>query len=134
LENRQKGAIKHIMQDLEALWSVLFFVPGQPNLNAGVVIFETGRVFGGDSWYYYTGTYKSENGKLTATLTSTHYAGPMGSPSMGMRREGTYLFKEIRCGQDDDGNRTIDVTGTVVEVPAAPQVLARLTWRARLPG
>jgi hypothetical protein len=120
------------MQDLEALWSVEFVAPGQNNINAGVVIFETNRLFGGDSWYYYKGTYAGENEKLTAQLKSTHYAGPLGSPSMGNRPEGTYLFKEIRHGQDQNGNRTIDIEGTVVEVPGA-KVFARLTWRANLP-
>jgi len=46
------------MQDLEALWSVEFVAPGQNNINAGVVIFESSKLFGGDSWYYYTGSYK----------------------------------------------------------------------------
>jgi hypothetical protein len=121
------------MQDLEALWSVMFIAPGQQNINAGVIIFETGRLFGGDSWYYYTGTYEGKNGILTAKLKSTHYAGPMGSPSMGIRWEGTYLFEEIERGQDANGNRTIDVKGSVDEVPGA-SILARLTWRERLPN
>jgi hypothetical protein len=106
-------------------------LPGQGNINAGVVIFETGRLFGGDSWYYYTGTYEGKNGKLTAKLKSTHYAGPLGSPSMGMQREGTYLFEEIGQGQDDKGNRTIDVKGVVQA--SGVSIVARLTWRERLP-
>lgn len=121
------------MQDLEALWSVVFIAPGQQNVNAGVVIFETGRLFGGDSWYYYTGTYEEKNGKLTAKLKSTHYAGPVSSPSMGMRREGMYLFEEIDQGQDGNGNRTIIVKGSAVEAPNA-SVVAHLTWREPLPG
>jgi len=120
------------MQDLEALWSVEFVAPGQNNINAGVVIFESSKLFGGDSWYYYTGSCKGEDGKLTAQLKSTHYAGPVGSPSMGNRPEGMYLFKEIRRGEDQNGNRTIDIEGSVVEVPGAI-VFARLTWRANLP-
>jgi hypothetical protein len=119
------------MQDLEALWSVEFFTPGQNNINAGVVVFETNRLFDGDSWYYYLGTYQGNAGKLTAHLKSTHYAGPS-SPSMGNRRDGTYIFQETRRGQDQNGNRTIDVEGTVVEVPEV-KVVARLTWRANLP-
>jgi len=43
-----------------------------------------------------------------------------------------YLFKEIRRGEDQNGNRTIDIEGSVVEVPGAI-VFARLTWRANLP-
>src|SRR6266436_4982225 len=107
------------MQDLEALWSVEFLTPGQNNINAGIVILETNRVFGGDSWYYYTGTYQGEDGKLAAQLKSTHYAGPVGSPSMSNRREGTYLFREIGRGQDQNGSGTIDVEGSIIEVPGA---------------
>jgi hypothetical protein len=35
-------------------------------------------------------------------------------------------------GQDESGHRTIDVKGTLVEAPAT-SVIARLTWRERLP-
>jgi hypothetical protein len=120
------------MQDLEGLWTVVFFVPAQEQINAGVIVFETDKLFGGYSWYYYTGTYKSENGKLTGTLKSTHYAGPMGSRSMGMRREGTYQFEETGRRQDENGYRTIDFRGIVVEAPGAT-VEGRLTWRTSLP-
>jgi T3SS negative regulator,GrlR len=122
------------MQNFEALWSAVFTVPRQGRLNAGVVIFETGRLFGGDSWYYYTGTYGTNNaGKVTAKFQVKHYAGQLGSPSMGMLPEGTYVFEETAQGQDTDGNRTIDAKGTVVGLPGAPPVLACLTWRAALP-
>ena len=62
-------------QDLEALWSVVFLTPNSQRINAGVVVFESERIFGGDSWFYYTGTYKGEKGKLVARVKSTHYFG-----------------------------------------------------------
>ena len=71
-------------QDIEALWTALFTVDGK-KVNAGVVVFETNCVFSGDSWYFYTGSYQAKDGKLTARPKSTHYAGPMGSPSIGAR-------------------------------------------------
>jgi hypothetical protein len=113
------------------LWSVIF-LSGQNSVNAGVVIFETNRLFGGDSWYYYVGTYKGENGKLAAQFKSTHYAGVLGSPSMGQRPQGTFHFKETGRGHDTNGNRTIDVVGSLAEDPTQ-SVVARLTWRANLP-
>lgn len=119
------------MEELEGLWSVIF-VSGQNSINAGVVVFETNRLFGGDSWYYYVGTYKGEDGKLTAQFKSTHYAGPIGSPSMGERPEGMFHFKEVSRGHDTNGHRTIDVVGVLVENPNQT-VAARLTWRANLP-
>lgn len=42
---------------IEGLWVVRFIAPGasEGELNGGVVVIETGRVFGGDSGYYYVG-------------------------------------------------------------------------------
>lgn len=45
-------------------------------LGAGVVVPETNRVFGGDSSYYYTGTFQVRNGEVTAQVRVRHYAGP----------------------------------------------------------
>jgi hypothetical protein len=119
-------------QDLEALWSVVFLVPGRDRVNAGVVIIDSGRVYGGDSWYYYTGTYRTKVGKLTGKMKSTHYAGPLGSPLMEFRPQGNIEFVESARGRNANGNRTITVTGTLVE-DRTKQVVAELTWRERLP-
>ena len=65
------------MPDLEALWSVRLrsLVPGATGYSqyeaAGVVVLETDRLFGGDSSYYYTGTYSTRNGRLLSP-PSTH--------------------------------------------------------------
>jgi T3SS negative regulator,GrlR len=40
---------------LEALWAVTFGT--RQDLGAGVIVFETGRVFGGDTSFYYIGHY-----------------------------------------------------------------------------
>lgn len=101
--------------------------------NAGVVIFETDRIFGGDSWYYYTGTFEAKNGKLTARLKSTHYAGPIGSPSLGGRPEGVYEFEVVGSGKDNEGRRTLRAHGRVIDPALNVPVFAELTWRASLP-
>lgn len=59
---------------LEALWSAEFSSSLQ-HIGNGVVVFETGRIFGGDGQYYYTGTYDVHDGKMTGEVTVTHYAG-----------------------------------------------------------
>jgi hypothetical protein len=121
------------MQDLEALWSLLFAAGNTPSVSAGVVVLETGRIFGGDSWYYYTGSYEGRSGKLAARVTITHYAGPIGSPLLGNRLQGSVELTETERGTDGDGHRTISLNGRLVENPS--QILvARLTWRAALPG
>jgi hypothetical protein len=60
---------------LEALWTVEFEVAGGWE-NGGVLVFETGRIFGGDSQYYYLGTFFASEGSVTAELRVTHYHGP----------------------------------------------------------
>jgi len=48
---------------IEALWAVQFtaFNMGTTQTrvakSGGVIVIETGRVFGGDTWQWYTGTY-----------------------------------------------------------------------------
>ena len=78
-----------VVQDLEALWSVRLksAVPGAAGYSqfeaAGVVVLETNRLFGGDSSYYYTGSYVGKNGRLTARVEVKHYAGPANSILVG---------------------------------------------------
>lgn len=63
---------------LEALWSAEFG-SNSGFVGAGVVIFETGRIFGGDAQYYYTGKYNLENGVLDANVTVNCYSEGFGS-------------------------------------------------------
>lgn len=60
---------------LEALWSVEFAVPSKGNYGAGVIIFENGRLYGGDSSYYYVGNYLVNDGIVVASLKVKHYSG-----------------------------------------------------------
>jgi hypothetical protein len=52
---------------LEALWSI-GFVTGQETFGAGVVIFETGRVFGGDTSFYWVGNYRVKDSTITGEV------------------------------------------------------------------
>jgi hypothetical protein len=55
---------------LEALWSVSFQSNAQlgPMGGTGVVVFETGRVFGGDSTMIYTGKFRVVNDVIEADI------------------------------------------------------------------
>lgn len=57
---------------LEALWSAKFY-SGGTLLGAGVVVLETGRIFGGDSQYIYTGVYDASSGSVKASVKIKHY-------------------------------------------------------------
>ena len=59
---------------LEALWTAEF-ASNLGVFGAGVVVFETGRLFGGDSQYYYLGTCEVKNDILDADIEVTHFAG-----------------------------------------------------------
>jgi hypothetical protein len=51
---------------IEALWTVRF---GDPNeLQGGVIVLETGRMFGGDSIYAYSGRFDLDGGSISAEL------------------------------------------------------------------
>lgn len=55
---------------VEALYAVRFGHAGAPNFgtNGGVVVLETGRLFGGDSWFAYTGTYTLNGGTVSGQI------------------------------------------------------------------
>jgi hypothetical protein len=52
---------------IEALWYVNFG-SNQEAFGAGVAVFETGRIFGGDSSFYYKGNYEIKNSTITAEV------------------------------------------------------------------
>lgn len=64
---------------LNALWSAEFFVPpaGTAIFGSGVAVLNNGTIRGGDSTYYYTGTYQINNGVFTADVSIVHYSGPL---------------------------------------------------------
>lgn len=61
---------------VEGLWTGIFHI--QPNFDVGfVIVLEMGRLFGGDSCFYYEGRYEVINGdELHAIVRVRHYAGP----------------------------------------------------------
>ena len=67
---------------IEALWIARFTDTSMPQLipgfsNAGVVVLESGRLFGGDAQYYYVGHYELKDKTITAKVRATHFNGPM---------------------------------------------------------
>lgn len=68
---------------VEALYAVRFGHAGAPNLplNGGVVVLETGRVFGGDTWFAYTGHYEVAGGTVTGNIHAVRHFNDPGSES-----------------------------------------------------
>ncbi len=62
---------------LEALWTLQFRSAVGWQVG-GVIVLETGRIFGGDSAYYYIGDYQAQGDAVTARIAVEHYEGPLG--------------------------------------------------------
>jgi hypothetical protein len=63
-------------ESVEALW-LDEFITNKGNYGTGVVIFETNKVFGGDSMYYYLGTFKAGGDSIAGEVNIGHNAGPI---------------------------------------------------------
>ena len=58
---------------IEAFWKISFI--NQPDASPGVLVLENGLIRGGDSNYYYVGTYKVEDDIIYADVSVIHYFG-----------------------------------------------------------
>lgn len=110
---------------LEALWSVEFQSSFGMHGN-GVTVFETGRVFGGDSAMIYVGSYKVENGDIHADISVRKYANVPGMASV----VGLDSFNLKVTGKPDRTNMIL--SGYVVEDPSRKMTI-RAVRRAELP-
>ena len=59
------------MDNVEACWTIKYGNPSSPitDLNGGVIVLESGRVFGAVSGYAYLGTYQIANGICSGSLS-----------------------------------------------------------------
>jgi len=64
--------------ELEALWTIQIEAAGEWR-TGGIVVFDRGRVFGGDSHYYYFGSYAEERNLIRGEARIVHYNGPLGT-------------------------------------------------------
>ncbi|HVJ40016.1 MAG TPA: GrlR family regulatory protein [Dongiaceae bacterium] len=81
---------------LEALWTMQYRDAGGWQ-SGGVVVLETGRLFGGDSSFYFIGGYNMAGDKLTAKAAVEHYDGSnfsaFGVPLKSFSVEGEFTRK-----------------------------------------
>ena len=64
------------MAELDGLWTISFEVAGEWR-SGGVVLFENGRVAGGDSCYFYYGQCSERSGALEGEARIIHHSGPL---------------------------------------------------------
>lgn len=78
----------------EGMWAVYFGDVAGPVINSGIAVFETGRIFGGDSLMAYLGSYELLNGGISGTAKiwayNPHQSVTTAFGKMGTR-EGTVL-------------------------------------------
>ncbi len=110
---------------LEGLWTIEF-VSNVETYGAGVVVFESGRILGGDSSYYYIGTFRVKNKIVEAEVEGTHYAGEAHS-IFGFRHK----FKLKLSGKPQVP--LMKLKAHFVDNPLMGDLSAQLTLRAELP-
>lgn len=100
--------------NVEALWVVRYGDASDPSIiegysNAGVVILETGRIFGGDFGYYYLGNYEVKDNRISGRARVTHFNGPLTDAFRTGRESFEIEFEGIIRGGEIDGSmRAID--------------------------
>jgi hypothetical protein len=117
---------------IEALWAVRFAGAHGVRVatSTGVIILETGRIFGGDSWTFYTGRYeRNANGTYKVSIQTGVYNNEGGLDIFGGPLQARKLSGEIRVADDQ---RTMAGTVTVDGVPQMV-ITATLTRVAELP-
>ncbi len=110
---------------LEGLWTIEF-VSNVETYGAGVVVFESGRIFGGDNCYYYIGTFRVKNKIVEAEVEGTHYSGEAHS-IFGFRHK----FNLKLSGKPQVP--VMELKAHFVDNPLVGELSAHLTWRAELP-
>lgn len=100
---------------VEGMWAVYFGDVDGPGVNSGIAVFETNRIFGGDSLMAYLGTFEVGGGQLKAEARVWAYNphievqtafGKPGTP------QGELVRFEGKVGQDGQ-----EITGQMWELP-----------------
>lgn len=95
-----------------ALWAVSFS-SSVGGAGTGVITFQGNKLFGGDSGYYYQGTYSIDAaGNMTATAKVTQY-----NPGMTSIFGPLTEFSLALAGHAQGGN--VKVTGSIIGQPGA---------------
>lgn len=114
---------------IEALYVVRFGHAGSSDFrNGGVVVLETGRLFGGDSWYAYTGNYEVNGNTVAGQLHAIRHFTQPGTESAWGTQEDEF---DVDFVADLNDERT-EATGTISRGDA--ELPLKLLRTAELPG
>lgn len=117
---------------IEALWAVRFAGAHGVRVarSAGVIILETNRIFGGDSWTFYTGKYeRNPDGTYKVSIQTGVYNNEGGLDIFGGPLQARKLSGVIRVADDQrsmagtvavDGNPQMIINATLARVAELP--------------
>ena len=93
---------------------------------SGVIVLMDGRIAGGDTHFYYTGSYSANNGRWRGELVTNQHAKSLGElPLFGGR--------EVTCGFTGTySDVSAEVQGTALVGKASVLFRSKLTLRAAL--
>jgi hypothetical protein len=116
---------------IEALWAVRFGHAGSPNigLNGGVVVLESGRLFGGDSWFAYVGNYTVLGDQISGTFKAFRHMADANSESAWGTQETEFSVSFGVVVDGGHGSAIGDMTRTNIGT-----LKLRLVRIAELPG
>jgi len=108
---------------VEALWTLEF--ANHAGYGGGVVIFESGRIFGGDTSFYWTGTYSIKDGAITGKIDVNRHS-PVMQSLLGRDSYSLEL-----AGQLND--QEMELNGSILGEENSPHLVAILKRKAELP-
>ena len=119
------------MVHIEALWALHYF-DGGAETSSGTVTMLNGRLFGGDSFFFYLGRYKLRDARLEGEARIRHYNGQNWT-AFGMRAEKPLRIRFEGEAREDEIAGTLSLLGPVPDHArdSLPFVLRRLQ---ALPG
>ena len=96
---------------MEGLWSVLF--SRGAGSYYGVAVFDGNRIFGGDSSFYWTGTYTVQNGQVNAQLDAVSHSGGAVLTVLGTAAQRFWVSLTAPAPTNPAVGTTVRATGTV---------------------
>ncbi|WP_454627831.1 GrlR family regulatory protein [Bradyrhizobium cenepequi] len=98
---------------------------GQGRAN-GVIVLIDGRIAGGDSYFYYSGSYSADRGKWRGELTTSEHTKSVGVLPLFGGRDVTCGFTGLYSAD------TAQVSGTALVGKTSVMFIARLMLRSKL--
>ena len=92
----------------------------------GVIVLQDGRLAGGDSHFYYTGTYTAGNGKWRGELTTREHTKSVGELPLFGGREVTTGFIGSYAGDE------VTASGTALVGKTSVMLDVKMTFRCEL--